>query len=131
ESVDYVTSQQFDSRDHVAQTTSARGTSTRYTYDDGTDQLRDATVLDESNNERERRHLTLDTAGKKIREEDQTCASPAAICTTWLTKRDETYAYDSLERLADVHNDGFVIRYTYDSDGNLRTVQDENHASAN
>lgn len=134
EASDYTTSSTFDERDRLLETTSARGMKTRYVYDDGTNWLTDTVRLDAAGNEVERRHLTLNVAGMKVAEEGQACASPAAACSTWVTKRSESFVYDAKGRLAEVVHPlpaGARVAYAYDADGKLVSVKDENHTSPN
>jgi RHS repeat-associated protein len=50
----------------------------------------------------------------------------------WIEKKRESYAYDSLGQLQTItHPGGSTIAYTYDSQGRIESVRDENHATAN
>jgi RHS repeat-associated protein len=134
ESSDYVSGWTYDGRDRLTETTTPRGTTMRFVYEDGTNWLTDTVRLDASGNEVERRHLTLDSAGRKTAEADQLCSTPAATCTTWVTKRSDSFVYDLDGRLSEIDHtvpSGSKIVYTYDADGKLATVKDENHATAN
>lgn len=130
ESTDYVISSVFDARDRLTTTTSARGLTTKYGYEDGTNRLTDIVLLDASGNEQDRRQTTFDLLGEKVSEADYHCDSAAATCANWGTaKRTETYVYDAFGRLGEVHHDGDVIAYKYDLDGLLVGVEDENHTA--
>jgi YD repeat-containing protein len=134
EAADYGSTSTYDGRDRMTRTTLPRGNAMSYGYEDGTDRLLDTIRLDAAGNPVERRHLTLNSIGGKIREEDQLCATPAPACASWATKRSESFAYDLHNRLsATLHPvpAGAGVFYTYDPDGLLATVQDEDHASPN
>ena len=50
----------------------------------------------------------------------------------WVEKTRETYRYDALRQLQSVtHADATSIAYTYDHEGRVATVRDENHSIAN
>lgn len=52
--------------------------------------------------------------------------------SAWVEKRRESYAYDTLGRLRTLtHADGSSIAYTYDVEGRLLSMRDENHTTAN
>jgi YD repeat-containing protein len=134
ETADYVSTSLFDGRDRLVRTTMPRGNAMSYAYEDGTNRLTDTIRLDAAGNEAERRHLTFNSIGDKIREEDQQCASPASPCTSWVTKRQEDFVYDVHNRLAAVLHavpSGSAVLYAYDASGRLRSVQDENHTAPN
>jgi RHS repeat-associated protein len=51
---------------------------------------------------------------------------------SWIEKRRESYAYDSLAQLQTVtHADANSVGYTYDEEGRIAGVRDENHTTAN
>jgi RHS repeat-associated protein len=134
ETSDYTASSRFDGRDRLVQTTMPRGNRMTYGYEAGTNRLIDTIRLDGNGNEAERRHLTLNTAGDKVMEADQSCAAPAATCLSWITKRSESYSYDDHNRLAALLHPvpaGAKTIYAYDADGKLASVQDENHTAPN
>jgi RHS repeat-associated protein len=134
EAADYVSTFTYDGRDRPVRTTLPRGNATAYGREDGTDRLLDTIRLDAAGNAVERRHLTLNAIGGKAKEEDQLCASPAPACAAWTTARSEGFAYDLHNRLsATLHPvpAGSGVSYTYDPDGLLATIQDEDHASPN
>lgn len=134
ESADYVSARTYDDRNRLAETTSARGLKTRYVYRDATNWLTDTVRIDASGNEVERRHVTFNDGGLRTAEEDQACATPAATCSSWVTKRSESFVYDAKGRLVEtVHPvpSGSKIAYEYDIDGKLKSVKDENHTSPN
>jgi RHS repeat-associated protein len=134
ETVDYVTTHAWDGRDRLAQTTLPRGNVTVYGYEDGTNRLTDTVRLDASGNQAERRHLTLNDIGGTEREEDQSCDAPAASCTAWTARRSESFVYDVHNRLAQTVHPvpaGSKVTNTYDADGLLAAVQDEEHAAPN
>ncbi len=134
ETSDYTSSSTFDGRDRLVRTTRPRGNVTTFAYEDGTNRLTDTIRLDANGNESERRHLTLNSIGDKVREEDQQCASPAAPCASWVTKRQEDFVYDAHNRLAQVMHAvpaGSTVTYAYDGAGLLKSVQDENHTTPN
>jgi len=134
EASDYTTSTVFDTRDRPAEQMLPRGNKTRYRWEDGTNRLTDTIRVNLSNNEIERRHLTLNLIGGTTRQEDQLCITPAPTCAAWTTKRSEDFVFDSQNRLLRVEHPlpaGSKIVYSYDLDGQLKTIQDEDHASAN
>ncbi|HEV7570810.1 MAG TPA: carboxypeptidase regulatory-like domain-containing protein [Thermoanaerobaculia bacterium] len=134
ETADYVATSVFDGRDRLVRTTMPRGNAMSYAYEDGTNRLTDTIRLDAAGNEAERRHLTFNSIGDKIREEDQQCASPAPTCASWVTKRQEDFAYDIHNRLAAVLHavpSGSAVLYAYDGSGRIQSVQDENHTAPN
>ena len=134
ESTDYTAPTTYDLRDRLIEQTNPRGAKTRYRYEDGTNRLTDVIRADLSGNEVERKHLTLDIAGNKIAEEDQACDTPAATCASWSTRRSASFLYDLKDRLVEIDQPvpaGAKIAYQYDSDGRLRSVQDENHSTPN
>jgi YD repeat-containing protein len=132
ESQGYQSTMTFDARDRLTDTVSPRGVHTRYGYEDGTNLLTDTIRLDLSgSNEVERHHVSYDLIGQKSEEQDQSCASPAATCGSWTTKRYETYNYDSFGRLSEADHGSDKIVYAYDGNGLLTSVQDENHSAPN
>jgi YD repeat-containing protein len=51
---------------------------------------------------------------------------------SWVEKTRESYSYDALAQLQRVtHADNTFVAYTYDQEGRVVTVRDENHAVAN
>ena len=134
ETADYTSTQTWDGSDRLVRRNTARGNATVNVYEDGTNRLLDAIHLDSTGNEIERQHLTLNLAGNRIREEDQQCATPASSCTIWVTKRQDDFVYDAHDRLAQIVHvvpAGSSVRYAYDADGSLLSIQDENHSSPN
>ncbi|HZF07956.1 MAG TPA: carboxypeptidase regulatory-like domain-containing protein [Thermoanaerobaculia bacterium] len=134
ESADYVSTYTYDGRDRLLRTLLPRGNGMSYGYEDGTNHLIDTIRLDAAGNQVERRHLTLNTIGGKVQEEDQSCDTPAPVCASWTTKRSESFTYDLHNRLASVAHPvpaGSKVTYAYDPDGLLSAVQDEVHASPN
>ncbi len=134
EASDYTTAFTFDGRDRLVKTALPHGNGMAYGYEDGTDRLLDTIRLDAAGNQLERHHLTLNVIGDKVMEEDQGCGAPAPTCPSWTTTRSESFAYDVYNRLAGVLHPvpaGARTFNTYDLDGQLSTVQDEDHASPN
>ncbi len=132
ESTDYVVERTFDGRDRLIETKNASGNRVRYVYESGTNLLLDTVLLDQNGHERERRHVTRNVIGATTKEELQSCASPATLCTSWVTKRSESYVYDAKNRRTEIVNaDGTRRRFTYDGMGRVKTEQDENHSSPN
>jgi YD repeat-containing protein len=132
ETAAYTSGNAWDSRDRMTRTTTPRGTATAYEYEPGTDRLTDTIALDASGNQHERLHVTLNPLGWKLAEEAQSCATPAPVCTSWITKRSESFEYDDNGNLTDViHADGTRVRYSYDAAFRLTGVQDERHAAPN
>ena len=134
EASDYSATQTYDGRDRLTRSTRPRGNAAAFAYEDGTNRLTDTIRLDANGNEVERRHLTLSSIGDKVREEDQQCASPAAPCTSWITKRQEDFVYDAHNRLVQLVHAvpaGSAVKYGYDAAGLLKSAQDENHATPN
>jgi RHS repeat-associated protein len=132
EPTDYTTSYTYDSRDRLTTVTLPLLNKLQSEYEDGSNRLLNTVRIDSSGNQQERMHLTLNVIGGKMQEEAQVCASPAPACANWSTKRSDSFSYDVQNRLSSiVHPDATHIDYTYDSRGNLKTVKDENHSSAN
>ena len=51
---------------------------------------------------------------------------------SWVEKKRESFIYDTLAQLiAQVHADNTSVAYTYNDDGTVATVRDENHTTAN
>jgi RHS repeat-associated protein len=134
EASDYTTSFTFDGRDRLVKTVMPRGNGMAYGYEDGTNRLVDTIRLDAGGNQLERHHLTLNVIGDKVMEEDQSCGAPAPACGSWTTQRSESFGYDVHNRLAGVLHPVPAFSRTfnvYDLDGQLSTVQDEDHTSPN
>ena len=134
EAADYVSTFTYDGRNRLVRATLPRGNASAYGYEDGTDRLLDTLRLDANGNAIERRHLTLNAIGGKAEEEDQLCTAPAPSCAAWTTARSESYTYDRHNRLAATLHPvpaGAGIFYTYDPDGLLSTIEDEDHPSPN
>jgi RHS repeat-associated protein len=134
EGSDYTTTVTFDGRDRLVKTILPRGNGLAYAYEDGTNRLLDTSRLDAAGNQLERRHVTLNIIGDKVMQEDQACGTPAPACASWTTRRSESFAYDAYNRLAGVLHPvpaGSRTFKSYDLDGQLSTVQDEDHASPN
>jgi RHS repeat-associated protein len=134
ETTAYTTSSSFDTRDRLTLATSPRGNKTAYVYEDGTNRLTDTVREDAAGVQYERRHLTLNVIGDRIKEEDQSCGTPAVSCVSWTTKRTESYVFDVHNRMVEIDHPvpaGSLQKSVYDADGLLSTVQDENHTSAN
>src|SRR5207248_369525 len=134
EAGDYTATKTYDGRDRLSRITRPRGNAVTFAYEDGTNRLTDTVRLDANGNEVERRHLTFNSIGDKVREEDQQCASPAVPCPSWITKRQEDFVYDAHNRLARVVHAvpaGSAVTYAYDAAGLLKSMQDESHAAPN
>jgi YD repeat-containing protein len=98
-----------------------------------TNRLLDTIRLDAAGNEVERHHLTLNDAGGTAAEEDQLCPTPPPACaSSWVTRRSVSYAYDKHNRLKEVRHPVLAgAKASYDPDGLLAAVQDENHSTPN
>ena len=132
ETLDYTTGYTYDTRDRLTKVTLPLGNQLQYKYEDGTNRLTDTIRADASGNQRERLHLTLNVIGGKTLEEAQSCNAPATTCAAWTTRRSDSFSYDTHNRLSAItHPDATHLNYTYDSRGNLLTVQDERHTAAN
>ena len=133
EAGDYTTSYTFDSRDRLTSVALPLSNQIQYGYEDGTNRLTDTIRADATggHNQQERLHLTLNVIGDKVQEDSQACATPATSCSAWATAaRTESFTFDSHNRLQKItHPDATHIDYTYDTRGNLKTVQDENHTT--
>lgn len=134
EPADYTTTYVYDTRDRLTAVTLPFHNQLQYAYEDGTNRLTDTIRADALGNQRERLHLTLNSIGGKTREDAQECT--AALTTdcsaNWTTRRNDTFSYDTKNRLASVtHSDATHVDYTYETRGNLQTVKDENHSVAN
>jgi len=132
ESSDYVMTFTFDSRDRLLSSRNARGLVRRAVYEDGTNRRTDVVLLDAAGNEVERHHTTFTDIGEVAREEEQSCASPAPQCASWITKATRSFTYDDENRLAQrIEPDGSRVLFTWNSDGLLGAIQDENHSASN
>jgi RHS repeat-associated protein len=134
ESTDYTTTYTFDGRDRLTATKFPRGNGLQYLYEDGTNRLTDSIRVDSSARQVERRHLTLNLIGDQITEEDQSCTTPATTCAAWVAKRSDGFVFDTHNRFVQVNHpvpSGSFLTNTYDSDGRLTAVQDENHVRPN
>ena len=134
ESTDYTTTYTFDGRDRLTATKLPRGNGLQYLYEDGTNRLTDTIRVDSSARQSERRHLTLNLIGDRITEEDQSCTTPATTCAAWITRRSDGFVFDTHNRLVQVNHpvpSGSSLVNTYDSDGLLTAVEDENHTQPN
>ncbi len=133
----YTTTYEYDLRDRLVKVTHPLGNQVQYVYENGTNRLTDTIRADSSANQRERLHLTLNVIGGKTAEAAQSCddVTPSSACSSWVTKRNETFEYNTSNRLSSVVHPGSSpaprIDYTYDSRGNLKTVKDERHTTAN
>lgn len=88
-----------------------------------------------SNLQEERLLFGYDSMSQLTSQQSQACATPAVACAAWNTTQQETFKPDGFGRLQEVDHpctpSCAKIIYGYDAAGNLKTVQDENHASAN
>jgi RHS repeat-associated protein len=51
---------------------------------------------------------------------------------SWLEKKRASYAYDTLGQLRELtHADDALVQYTYDAEGRIATLRDENHTAPN
>lgn len=129
---DYVSTFTFDARDRLTDVTLPRGNKLHRDYENGTNRLTDTVRVDVAGNQQERLHLGLNAIGDIIVEQAQVCATPAQSCAAWTTRRSESFLYDSRNRLfSTVHPDSTHVDYAYDSRGNLKSVRDERHSTAN
>ena len=134
ESSNYTTTYAFDGRDRMTGTTLPRGNGLQYLYEDGTNRLTDTIRVNSSVQQEELRHLTLNLIGDRVTEQDESCSTPAASCAAWTTQRSDGFIYDTHNRLVQVNHPvptGSFLVNTYDSDGLLVGVQDENHSQPN
>jgi RHS repeat-associated protein len=134
EPADYTRTMTYDSRDRLTQTTNARNFITQYVYESGTNRLTDTILVDDSGNQRERRHLTLDPSGHVLTEEKQSCNTPAPSCTAWTTRSSVSSVYDQKGRRVEVDQPvptGAKSLTAYDLDGKVSSLQDENHTAPN
>jgi len=77
---------------------------------------------------RERMETSYDS-GTGLKTDDRVYARSGA---SWVLKKSESYAYDTFARLTTItHADSTSVGYTYDPSSSVKTVRDENHASAN
>jgi len=132
EAADYVTTRTWDGRDRLVTERTPRGFIRRSLFEDGTNHRTDLILLDGAGNEVERHHVTFNVVGDVTMEEEQSCASPAPTCTSWVTKQSRSFVYDAHNRLVQaLEPDGARSFFTWDHDGLLSAVQDENHSSPN
>jgi len=132
EAADYVTMRTWDGRDRLVTERTPRGFVRRSLFEDGTNHRTDLILVDGGGNEVERHHVTYNVAGDVTMEEEQSCASPSATCASWVTRRSRSFVYDTHNRLVQiVEPDGASSFFTWNHDGLLTGVQDENHSSPN
>jgi YD repeat-containing protein len=100
---------------------------TSYTYD-GRGRVETISRGPSANDLRERLEYAYDPlTGKKSSER-----MLARENDTWVEKRRESFAYDTRARLQTVtHADNTTVAYTYEPDGQIATVRDEKHSTAN
>jgi YD repeat-containing protein len=122
----------YDSDGRITRMTTARGTAVSYQYEPGTSHLTDTITIDATGNQVDRLHVTYNAIGWKTREEAEACATPAASCSSWITKRSESFVYDDDGHLVEVvHADNTSTAYSYDAVGRIASVRDETHTSPN
>jgi RHS repeat-associated protein len=121
------------SRDYTPDTgpltsqTDANGNATAYEYN--TRGRMTATSRGPSLSDLRERMETSYDAGTGLKTEDRVYAKSGA---SWVLKKSESYAYDTFARLTTTtHADSTSVGYTYDPSSSVKTVRDENHASAN
>ncbi|HEV7242491.1 MAG TPA: DUF6531 domain-containing protein, partial [Thermoanaerobaculia bacterium] len=132
EPADYVTTFAFDLRDRLTSVTKPLGNRTAYRYEDGTNRLLQTIRVDASGNERERVLNALNTVGGKTSESIEECGTPAPTCGTWVARKTDSFAYDAAARLTTItHPDATTVVHAYDTRGNLTSIKDERHSSAN
>lgn len=134
ESTPYTSTAEYDGRDRKVRETEPLGNGAAYEYEDGTNRLLATIRLDASGHQRERRLIVRNAVGNIAREEDQLCASPGPQCASWVTKRFESYTYDSHNRRSGTLHAapaGAKTVVTYDADGLIASIQDENHTAPN
>jgi RHS repeat-associated protein len=127
----YTTTTMYDTADRLTDVVKPAGNRVAYAYDDA-NRLLTTTLEDASANERERVLTVYDLRGLRRSEEAQRCETPAAPCTTWTTKRSESFVYDDYGRLAQtIHPDTTFVEHGYDEAGNLTSIKDEAHTNPN
>ncbi|MEA2326080.1 MAG: hypothetical protein QOE68_1039, partial [Thermoanaerobaculia bacterium] len=110
----------------LASTTTPRGGTTTYEYDDRGRTT--ATTRQVSATAYERIEYGYDPATGHKSAERYLGGHPGA----WTTTRSDAFQYDSFARLKEIdHPDGSKIVYHYDGANNLVSVQDERHTAAN
>lgn len=107
------------------------GNSTAYAYDTN-NRLLTTTTLDTSSKQHDQTVLAYDNMGQLSSRTYKSCNTPATTCAAWTTKATDSYKYDTFGRLNEVdHPDGTKLFKNYDQLGELASIQDENHSSAN
>ena len=127
ETASYTAGNTYDGRDRLVSTSSPRGNGVAFEYEDGTNRLVATIRLDGNGRQVERQYTTRNAAGDPVIEELQ-------VCTSWATKRSESYTYDGHNRLKEVVHStpaGAKTIYGYDRNGEVVTIRDENHTAPN
>lgn len=106
-----------------------------YTYDAANNLISMIRTAPTNNFQEERLLLGYDIMSQLTSQQAQACATPATSCASWNTTQQETFKPDNYGRLSEVDHpctpSCYKVVYGYDAAGNLQTVQDENHSSAN
>jgi RHS repeat-associated protein len=127
------TSYSYTAAGLLSQVTSPIGNSIKLAYD-SSDRLITADRLDTGGLAHDRYQIDYDAMSQPSDELARACATPAGNCSTWNTTQQENFKFDSYGRLSEVDHPipaGAKIVVGYDAAGNLTTVQDENHTTAN
>jgi RHS repeat-associated protein len=107
------------------------GNAIAYGYDTN-NRVLTTTTLDKSALQHDQTVFVYDNMGQKTSKTYKACNTPATTCAAWTTKASDSYKYDSFGRLSEVdHPDGTKIVKGYDPVGELTSIQDEDHSSAN
>jgi len=117
----------FSTSGPLASQTDASGNVTTYTYDPR-GRILSLSRGSSASSLKERIEYSYDTATAQKSMERYLAMEGGS----WVEKRRESYAYDTLSQLAtQTHADNATIAYTYNDDGSVAAVRDENHAIAN
>jgi len=128
------TTYSYTSAGLLSQVTSPVGNRVTFGYD-SSNRLLTADRADTGALEHERFQIDYDPMSQPLDELSRACGTPAANCTTWSTSQQDNFVFDTYGRLSEIDHPlsagGGKMVFGYDAAGNLTTVQDENHSSAN
>jgi YD repeat-containing protein len=128
-----ITSLSYDPAGRLTKLTRPLGNGVSYAYDVANRLTNAIRFAASTGYAQEQLALAYDLANELTTETAQSCTPPAPTCTA-VTTQTESAKYDSYARLSEIDHpipSGSKIVIGYDYGGNLKTVQDENHATAN
>ncbi|MBV8172719.1 MAG: RHS repeat protein [Candidatus Eremiobacteraeota bacterium] len=127
------TSLTYDNAGRLTKLTRPLGNGVSYSYDVANRLTNAIRFAASTGYDQEQLVLAYDLASQLITETAQSCSPPGSSCTG-VTTQTESAKYDTYGRLSEIDHpvpSGSKILLGYDTVGNLQTVQDENHSSAN